>query len=165
MKVAISLLFFSLLFNTSLYSQHLSGDNYFEDYLCEKGLEIDTTDYLLLYNDISEWLNTPYKYAGNSLTGIDCSGFTKKIYEKTYNINLLGGSSSLFTQVTPIPLKEDLCEGDLIFFKIKKNKISHVGIYLKDGNFIHASVQNGVIISNLNETYYNKYYFSGGRIP
>ncbi|MCB0380115.1 MAG: C40 family peptidase, partial [Flavobacteriales bacterium] len=61
--------------------------------------------------------------------------------------------------------REDLIEGDLVFFNIYKNQISHVGLYLQDGNFIHASTRSGVIISNLNEDYYNKYYFSGGRFP
>ena len=65
-----------------------------------------------------------------------------------------------------IPVKkEDLQEGDLIFFKIKDDAISHVGIYLKDNHFIHASLSMGVIISNLDGKYYRERFVSGKRLP
>ena len=58
----------------------------------------------------------------------------------------------------------DLKAGDLVFFKIRGNSISHVGIYLKNNLFIHASVYRGVVVNDLNETYYKKYYFAAGRV-
>jgi len=56
-----------------------------------------------------------------------------------------------------------LGEGDLVFFKIKKKRISHIGIYLGNNKFAHASVKNGVIISDMDEPYYQKRFYSGGR--
>lgn len=135
-----------------------------EDFLCNKGIEIDSCNYHPLYNELYKWLDTPYQYAGNSNNGIDCSGLVKQLYNKIYNISLSGGSKDIFNQVIVINNINELMEGDIVFFKIKKNRISHVGVFLKDGYFIHSSVQKGVIISHLSEPYYQKYYFSGGRI-
>jgi lipoprotein Spr len=110
------------------------------------------------------WLGTSYKYAGNSNKGIDCSGLVKKVFGKIFNLQLSGGSSDIYTLTIPIE-KELLQEGDLVFFKIAKNRISHVGIYLSNNKFIHASVKLGVIISDLNEPYYKKYFYAAGRLP
>ena len=60
--------------------------------------------------------------------------------------------------------KEELKEGDLVFFKINSKSISHVGVYLGDDKFAHASSSKGVMISNLNEAYWKRYYYKGGRL-
>ncbi len=65
--------------------------------------------------------------------------------------------------VNPLP-KDELKEGDLVFFKIKSKSITHIGIYLGDNRFAHASTSRGVVISNLNEPYYSRYFYKGGRI-
>lgn len=116
-----------------------------------------------LYYQVYDWFGTRYKYAGKSKKGIDCSGFVSEMYKNTYCVNLNGGSRDIWTTVKPIE-KNDLLEGDILFFKIKKGQISHVGVYLGNNKFAHASVQSGVIISDLNEEYYKKYFFKGGRI-
>lgn len=116
-----------------------------------------------LYYQVYDWLGTRYKYAGKSKSGIDCSGFVSTLYKNAYCINLLGGSKDIWPNVKPIE-KAELIEGDLLFFKIKKGQISHVGVYLGNNKFAHASVHSGVIISDLNEEYYKKYFFKGGRI-
>jgi len=116
-----------------------------------------------LYYQVYDWVGTRYKYAGNTKKGIDCSGFVCEMYRNTYCINLRGGSKDLWPAVKPIE-KKDLQEGDILFFKIKKGQISHVGVYLGNNKFAHASVQSGVIISDLDEEYYKKYFFKGGRI-
>lgn len=159
-----------LLFFISGYFNNVGAQTYYvepiiEDFFCRNGIFIDSCSYKALYNESFVWAETPYNYAGSSKNGIDCSGLVKKLYEKIYNLQLQGGSRTIFEQVIPIKNREDLKEGDLLFFKIRQHQISHVGLYLQDGNFIHASVRSGVIISNLNEDYYNKYYFSGGRFP
>ena len=161
--------FLALFLFTSFFNK-TSAQTYYiepivEDFFCRNGIYIDSCSYESLYNEAFEWVETPYNYAGSSKKGIDCSGLVKKLYEKIYNLQLEGGSRTIFEQVIPIQNRADLKEGDLVFFKIRKNQISHVGLYLQDGNFIHASVRSGVIISNLSEEYYNKYYFSGGRFP
>lgn len=55
-------------------------------------------------------------------------------------------------------------EGDIVFFKIRQSEVSHVGLYLGNDKFIHSSTSNGVIISDLKEEYYQKYFWGGGRL-
>lgn len=116
-----------------------------------------------LYSSIEKWLDTPYRYAGKTLEGIDCSSFVNKIYESVYCCFLTGNSADLANQVQQLP-KEKLQEGDLVFFNINKRNISHVGVYLGADKFAHASTSKGVIISDLNHPYYRKYFVKGGRI-
>jgi lipoprotein Spr len=75
--------------------------------------------------------------------------------------NLLN-SRDIFSMVSPVG-KDELKEGDLVFFKIHSRSISHVGIYLGDGRFAHASMK-GVAISSLDDPYYNRYFYKGGRL-
>lgn len=134
------------------------------DVLCEAGLDIDSCSYLPLYKTFFDWLGVPYKYSGTTRKGVDCSGLVKILYREVYHIELDGSASAIYSRCTPIR-EEELEEGDLVFFKINKSRISHVGLYLQDGYFVHASVSRGVMINNLSEKYYRKYFFSGGRIP
>lgn len=116
-----------------------------------------------LYYQVYDWVGTRYKYSGNSKKGIDCSGFVSEMYKNTYCIDLSGSSGSIFTQVKPVE-KVELKEGDILFFKIRKKQISHVGVYLGNNKFAHASVHSGVIVSDLDEEYYKKYFYKGGRL-
>lgn len=133
------------------------------DKFCQSGMDIDSCSYLPLYNSFYKWLGVPYRYSGDSKKGIDCSGLVKKVYREVYALDLNGSASDIYTRCEPIERK-DLQEGDLVFFKINKSRISHVGIYLQRGFFVHASVSKGVMLNNLSEDYYKKYFFSGGRI-
>ncbi len=125
------------------------------------GKEVDTLSNPLLYQTLIDWLGTPYKYSGNCKEGIDCSGFASMLYLKVYDIKLSQCAADIYKEVKPVK-KNDLKEGDLVFFKIRKHRISHVGVYLNNNKFVHASVQNGVIVSDLDEAYYKKYFFKGG---
>jgi lipoprotein Spr len=111
----------------------------------------------------ASWLGTPYKYGGTSKSGADCSGFAGQVYNAAFGKTIGRSSRDIFDQCKEIP-KGSLREGDFVFFKIKSKKISHVGIYLTQGYFIHASTSKGVIVSNLNEEYYQKTYAGGGRL-
>ena len=126
-------------------------------------LDIDSAQTQLLFYKVYEWLNTKYKYGGNNKQGTDCSGFTCNIYREVYCLDVIRGSAELYRSLTPIN-KKDLREGDFVFFKIKRNKISHVGIYLGHNKFAHAAVIGGVIVSDLDEEYYRKRFYKGGRI-
>ncbi len=132
-------------------------------YYFQEGLHLDSAKSVVLYNQVYEWRGTKYKYAGHSKAGVDCSGFVCAMYDTAYHIQIGGSALSLYAQVDTVP-RDSLREGDILFFKIKKNQISHVGIYLRDDKFAHASVHNGVIVSDLKEAYYKKYYFVGGRL-
>lgn len=133
------------------------------EYFWNLCIQPDSCSYLPLYEEIKKWNKTRYKYAGNTENGIDCSGLVKKLCAATYNLKLEGGSRDIYQVVDSIG-KSELMEGDLVFFKIRGNRISHVGLYLKDGYFVHASTKLGVIISHLDEPYYKKYYYASGRI-
>ncbi len=116
-----------------------------------------------LYNFVDSWLNVPYQYAASSKTGTDCSGLTCNLYSSLYEKTLAKCSHDIFLSSKHVK-KGKLKEGDLVFFKIGSSRVSHVGIYLQNDKFVHASKQKGVIISDLNEAYYKKYFFKGGRI-
>ena len=133
------------------------------DFFWNACIQPDSCSYLPLYDEIKKWNKTHYKYAGNTSSGIDCSGLVKILCAATYNIKLEGGSRDIYQVVDSIG-KIELTEGDLVFFKIRGNRISHVGLYLKDGYFVHASTKLGVIISHLDEPYYKRYYYASGRI-
>lgn len=117
-----------------------------------------------LYYQVYDWVGTTYKYSGDTKKGIDCSGFVCEMYKDVYCTELTGGSRDIWTKVCPVE-KQELKEGDILFFKIKKGSISHVGIYLGNNKFAHASVNRGVMINDLDETYYKNTFYKGGRLP
>ncbi len=116
-----------------------------------------------LYKFIDEWWHVPYKYAGNSKTGIDCSGFSTLVLKTVYNKEIIRVSAEMY-KATERLKEEYLQEGDLVFFQIKKGRISHVGVYLTNNKFVHASVKSGVTINSLDDPYYRKVFSSGGRV-
>jgi lipoprotein Spr len=116
-----------------------------------------------LYSFIEDWYGTPYRFGGDNRGGIDCSAFTRQLYNDVYNLPIVRTSIEQFTQVERIATSE-LKEGDLVFFKIHSKRISHVGVYLYDGKFVHASVSQGVVISDLGDAYWTRYYAGGGRM-
>ncbi|MBQ0015888.1 MAG: C40 family peptidase [Bacteroidales bacterium] len=116
-----------------------------------------------LYAAIEPWMGVPYKYGGTDKNGVDCSAFVGHIFQDTYHIRLHRTANDIQKDVTPIKISE-LQEGDIIFFTNSKNKVSHVGIYLHDGMFVHASTSNGVSISTINNKYWSKHIYRGGRV-
>ena len=120
-------------------------------------------DNIKLYQFIDEWLDVPYKYGGNTKSGIDCSNFTSLLYKNVYHKEISGSSADIFSKCETIN-KEKLKEGDLVFFKIDNKKISHIGVYLMNNKFVHATTKKGVMINDLNEPYYKKYFFKAGKL-
>lgn len=119
-----------------------------------------------LYGFIESWTGVPYKFGGKSKSGIDCSNFTCELLRQVYSFpsNFYFPSSKLAEQGKKIN-KSQAREGDLIFFSISQNsKISHVGIYLTNNKFVHASTSGGVIINSLDEDYYKKRFAFLSRI-
>ena len=121
---------------------------------------------LPLYKAIDPWMGTPYSYGSmNCKKGTDCSGFICSIYKEVYHINLDRSSEDQLEKDIRRIGKRRLKEGDLVFFKIEEGKkVSHVGLYLGNEKFVHASVKNGVCINGLDEKYYNDHFKTGGRV-
>lgn len=129
------------------------------------GVDINLEDNHKLYMESAEWIGVPYRSGGDSKRGTDCSGLTYQIYRKVYRTQLPRNTEDLRKKSNKVS-KRNLREGDLVFFTSRnsRKKVAHVGIYLKNGKFIHASTSKGVIVSNLNENYYTTHWMSGGRI-
>lgn len=118
-----------------------------------------------LFDFIESWYGTRYRYGGNDRTGIDCSAFVQTFVSNQYNLSVPRTSASQYENSKRIS-KDELQEGDLVFFKTlgRRKGISHVGVYLRNNKFLHASTSSGVIINDMNDTYYATHYAGAGRI-
>lgn len=111
--------------------------------------------------DASEdWLGTPYRWGGDSRRGIDCSAFVRRIYRRAFDVELTRTTATQVQQGHYIR-KNELKAGDLVFFR--RGRTRHVGIYIRDGDFVHASSSGGVKLSNLSGDYYTRYYWTARR--
>lgn len=129
-------------------------------------MDIGMEDNHQLYVESARWIGVPYRAGGTSKRGVDCSGLTGNIYRKVYHKRLERNSDRQRTENCRKIRKSKLEEGDLVFFHNGRNKrhATHVGIYLKEDRFIHASTSQGVIVSSLDETYYKRCWMQGGRV-
>jgi lipoprotein Spr len=134
-----------------------------KDYLSQiMHVAVSATSNMKLFNFVYDWIGTPYRFGGSSKKGVDCSAFTKQLYNQVFNLDIKRNSRDIFSMVSPVG-KDDLKEGDLVFFKIHSRSISHIGIYLGNNRFAHASMK-GVAISSLDDAYYSRYFYKGGRV-
>jgi hypothetical protein len=124
--------------------------------------EVEAVSNLDLYNFIDEWWGTHYRYGGSTKAGIDCSAFAGTLLSKVYGIASPRTARAQYSDCNKLE-REALKEGDLVFFNTRGG-VSHVGVYLSNGYFAHASVGNGVTISSLDENYYSKKFIGGGRL-
>lgn len=123
------------------------------------------TSYERMLMQIINYIGTPYKFGGNSRKGIDCSAFTQTIFAEVFNLEIPRSTLGQIKIGSEIINKEDLKFGDLVFFNTRRRQIpGHVGIYLWDNLFAHASTRNGVVISTMDLGYYDKRYLSGRRV-
>jgi cell wall-associated NlpC family hydrolase len=125
--------------------------------------EVERVDDTRLLAAVDEWYGVRYRYGGTSKTGIDCSGFTSTIYQSAYRINLSRISTDQYKESKHVS-REELKEGDLVFFNIRGRGVSHVGIYLRNNKFIHASLRDGVRVDDLSTGFYHDHFVSGGRV-
>jgi cell wall-associated NlpC family hydrolase len=102
------------------------------------------------------YLGTPYKYGGTSRDGIDCSAFAGAVYREVYGVNLPRTSVKMWKKGKAVRL-DAAKPGDLCFFRLggKRGGIDHVGIYMGNNRFIHASTSSGVIYGELTDTYFS----------
>ncbi|MES2003335.1 MAG: NlpC/P60 family protein [Bacteroidota bacterium] len=116
-----------------------------------------------LLSVIDKWWGTKYCMGGSTDNCIDCSAFTQIVLRDVYQVNLPRTSQEQYSAAERIEL-EDLREGDLVFFNTSGKDISHVGVYLLNNKFVHASTSGGVMISDLNEKYWWPKFRGAGRV-
>lgn len=126
-------------------------------------LEQGTCERLLL-TEAFEWQGTPYKMGGTTRRGVDCSGFVMQTYVNSLGIKLPRTSAAQAKFCKKIK-KKDMVPGDLVFFNTSGKDVSHVGLYIGQGQFIHASSSKGVMVSHLDHDYWHKRLVMCGRVP
>jgi len=123
--------------------------------------DVERVQNVPLYQSIDDWYGTPYKYGGSTKNGVDCSAFVQTIFSSAFAISLPRTAREQYN-VTHHISRTELQEGDLLFFNTQGG-ISHVGIYLQNNKFVHASV-NGVTITDMFEPYYVRHFVAAGRV-
>ncbi|HZE86117.1 MAG TPA: C40 family peptidase [Puia sp.] len=126
---------------------------------------VEELDNPKLLSFMDYWYGTPYHYGGSSRDGIDCSAFAFLLVSSVYSVASLPRTAKEQFDATRRIRRDDLQEGDLVFFHTlgKHRAVTHVGVYLRNNKFIHASV-SGVMISSMNDGYYDKHYIGAGRV-
>ncbi len=127
------------------------------------GIELNGSENPALLSAMHGWIGVPYKFGGTDKDGTDCSGLANALYLEVYNTSLKRRSIDIMNSSKSVK-KENLKDGDFVFFAIGGKRVSHVGIYISNGNFIHASSSRGVMISNLGEAYFLRNFYGAGRL-
>ncbi len=112
---------------------------------------------------INSFLGAPYKFGGETKAGIDCSGLVMQVYKQYAGFKLPHDTKKLYQLVKHVD-KDDLVYGDLVFFSDGWFSVSHVGIYIEGGKFVHSVKGSGVIVSSLDESHYKKRYRGARRV-
>ncbi|NGO88446.1 MAG: glycoside hydrolase [Halomonas sp.] len=107
------------------------------------------------------WAGTPYRVGGTTERGIDCSALVRHVFRDTFNMELPRSTQDQVHEGRSID-RQELQAGDLVFFR-PPGRYNHVGIYVGDGYFLHASTSQGVIISSLDNSYWQRYYWQSRR--
>jgi cell wall-associated NlpC family hydrolase len=129
-------------------------------YIQETGSAFNRHDMLAT---IMSFMGVRYRKRGGDANGFDCSGYTSKIFKSTLNIELPRSAREQY-KVGKIVSKDSLMFGDLVFFRRRRSGPAHVGIYVGDGLFAHASTSSGITISLMDSKYYKRRYVGARRI-
>ena len=114
-----------------------------------------------LISSAKTYIGTPYRYGGTTTSGFDCSAYVQRVFSDN-GISLPRDTSSQYAKGTSVT-KSNLETGDLVFFNTNGKSVSHVGIYVGENNFIHASTSKGVMISSINDPHYWGSRYIGAR--
>jgi len=125
---------------------------------------VDSITNRKLYALIEQFSSTPYKFGGNDVKGIDCSGFTYAIEKQVYDVTIPRSTIQQSSFVTIKNISE-LQEGDLVFLKLGGSSINHVGVYLQNGYFVHATSNMGLVLDNLTDPYTQQRFMACGAVP
>lgn len=122
--------------------------------------EVEQVQNIKLFQLIDEWYGTRYALGGSSKSGIDCSAFVQVLYSNLFNIPMPRTAKEQYKATHNIA-RSEIKQGDLVFFNTIGG-VSHVGMYLQNNKFVHAS-SSGVTISDLDDDYWAKRFISAGR--
>jgi len=122
--------------------------------------EVEQIQNVHLYSGIEQWMGTRYRLGGTTKDGIDCSALTQILYVTQFGTNLPRTAREQYDATQRIS-RTDLKEGDLVFFNTQGG-VSHVGMYLQNNKFVHAS-SSGVTISDLFDAYWERRFIGVGR--
>jgi lipoprotein Spr len=115
-----------------------------------------------MFEFIDDWYGTPYKLGGTTKKGVDCSAFSQFLFTSVYGFGIARTARDQYAETKRIS-RTQLKEGDLIFFNTRGG-ISHVGVYLQNNKFVHASTSGGVMISDIFEEYWARKFVGVGRL-
>jgi lipoprotein Spr len=124
--------------------------------------EVEQVENTELLKSVDDWYGTRYRMGGTTKRGVDCSAFVQAVYLSAFAVAVPRTAFEQYKAANRISATE-LKEGDLVFFNTTGG-VSHVGIYLRNNKFIHASSSNGVTVSDLFEPYYLRRFLGAGRI-
>lgn len=143
-----------------------SGHGLVSDEWARLDIKLDKKDNKKLYKELKRWLGTPYAYGAHTCgEGTDCSGMVMEVYLTVYNIKVHRNSAKMLEENCRVIDLKDLNEGDLVFFCTNGDgRVSHVGIYLKDNKFVHASSSRGVTVDDLRQDYYATHFHAAARV-
>lgn len=113
--------------------------------------------------ELEEWTGTPHVWGGNTKKGVDCSGLVQQLFADVLDLATPRTTGELIQEGRRVS-KSKLKTGDLVFFSPESKKAGHVGVYLSQGDFAHASSSKGVMTSKLTNPYWKKYYETARRI-
>ena len=115
-----------------------------------------------MFEFIDDWYGTPYRLGGTTKKGVDCSAFSQFLFASVYGLSIPRTAKEQYNLTSRIS-RTQLNEGDLIFFNTRGG-ISHVGVYLQNNKFVHASTSGGVMISDIFDEYWAKKFVGVGRL-
>jgi cell wall-associated NlpC family hydrolase len=115
-----------------------------------------------LHSAHTEWEGTPYLLGGTGMNGIDCSAFTQVVYRDFFGLSLPRNTRQQLSEGQGVR-RNHIRPGDLVFFRTGRRTL-HVGIAMENGDFLHASVSSGVMISNLSESYWGGKFMGVRRV-